>query len=362
MKVCFFIATLNDSGGTQRVTLFIGEELVKRGYEVSVITWYGGINSFFKIPEKIDVHCLFNAPKINLYKNYAASVTRYKSIIKKLNPAAVIDVCVPLSIITAAALMFNRTIKKIAWEHFNAAVSWNFFTGKFSRRIVSSFYNNVVVLTAADKKMYEEKFRAKNVVVIPNPVTINVTQKSACTAPIVLAIGRLTHQKGFDMLLKAWAIICTRHKEWKLRLIGGGEDAEMLTVLAGELNINNSIELIAPTNAIAKYYLDASLYVMSSRFEGLPLVLIEAKAFGLPLISFNCETGPRDVINHNHDGLLVEPNNIEALAAAMEQMITTPGMIKTFSKNSTELLNKFSTETIINQWLQILTAKPAQGK
>lgn len=357
MKLCFFIANLYESGGTQRVTLVLAEQLVKQGYDVSIITWYGGKKSFFNVPEKVKMYSLFDKPKINLYKTYLVSLTRYSNIIKKIKPAVVIDVCVPLSIITSAALMFNRSIKKIAWEHFNAAVSWNFFTGKFSRRIVSSFYDTVVVLTSADKKMYEEKFKAKKVVVIPNPVTLNVTRQSPGVSPFILAIGRLTYQKGFDMLLEAWAKICNRHTNWKLRLVGEGEDRDKLINQAEQLGITEKIEFIPATKAVEQYYTDASIYVMSSRFEGLPLVLIEAKAFGLPLISFNCETGPRDVITHNYDGLLVEPNNVTALAGAIEQLITLPGTRKQFAANGIAQLQKFSIPAILAQWQEIINGR-----
>lgn len=350
MTLCFFIATMTDSGGTQRVTSVIANDLVKKGYGVSIITWYGGANSFFYLDSNIKVYALFNAEKINLYKNYVATLKKYTKVIDVIKPDIVIDVCVPLSLITMPVLFFRRKIKKIAWEHFNAGVNWNRFTGPISRRIVSFFYDKLVVLTNADKQVYEGRFNAKNVVVLPNPVTISNERRSDLSSKVILAIGRLTFQKGFDLLLNAWAMVCGEHPDWKLKIVGGGEDFEQLATLIKSLTLQNNTELIAPTNEIEVYYCNASIFVMSSRFEGLPLVLIEAKSFGLPLISFNCKTGPAEIITNNIDGILVEPDNIRELATAISLLISSPELRRRFSDNGNVSVKKFSVISIVNQW------------
>ena len=352
MRICFFNTTLNNSGGTERVTLVLANELVARGYEVHIICWKGGDKSFFPVDNKIIIHYIFEQENINIHTSYPYSLFKYYGLNKKIKPLIIIDVGVSLSLISLP-VAFLMKIKLISWEHFNTGVNWKSFTAGLSRNLVSRFANKVIVLTRVDKQNYIERFRAKNVEDLPNPVTIKPTTISLLDSKIVLAVGRLTYQKGFDLLLQAWRLVIEKEKEWKLNIVGSGEDEMLLKQLAKDLNINEFVEFLPATKDIERVYLNTSILVMSSRFEGFPLVLLEAKSFGIPTISFNCKTGPEDIIINEVDGFLVQSGDINELALKMLDLISNESKRKLYGKNSLAVIEKYSVATFSDHWCNI---------
>jgi glycosyltransferase involved in cell wall biosynthesis len=212
-----------------------------------------------------------------------------------------------------------------------------------------------VVLTDDDKATYEKKFGARNVVKIPNPVTIAVDKPSPLKDKRFLAIGRFSREKGFDMLLDAWALTRCRHKGWRLRVVGSGVLESELASQIERLDIGGSVELTPTVSDVRNLYRTASVLVMSSRNEGMPLVLIEAMAMGLPIVSFDCEAGPRNVVVDGVTGKLVPPENVEALAAAMDNMSGDANLRSRMSAAALERSRLFSPDAIMEQWMDLLT-------
>lgn len=353
-KIVFFVNKLSETGGSERVATVLANQLAQIGHEVSFITWIGPKECFFDLHDSIRIYNLYDN-QINIFKSYFPSLIRYKKILKKLKPDRVIDVCTAMSLLSIPATIFTKS-KVITWEHFNTSVNWNFFTARLSRFLSAQFSNKVVTLTEIDKKNYENKFYAKNAVTISNPITIVLGEedKADLSAKKVLAIGRLTNQKGFDLLLHAWKIVCDIENEWTLTIVGDGELKEELMNLARSLNLEKKIIFEKPTNNVNKYYKSSSIYVMSSRFEGLPLVLIEAKSFGLPIISFDCKTGPREIVRSNVDGILVPPENIDLLSRALFDLISDRSKREEYSKKSLEDVSRFSLSSFVSKWQEII--------
>jgi len=312
----------------------------------------GNKSPFFKLNENITLMALFQT-EVNIYKSYLQSFWRYYLLIKKVKPDYIIDVCTALSLFSVP-LRLLLPFKLISWEHFNTSVKWNAFTPRIARWLVSNFANNVVVLTNTDKVNYENTFSAKNVITISNPITISHQLKANLNSNIVLSIGRFTPQKGFDLLLHAWVIVQAKMPHIKLHIVGDGELKLSLLQLAGQLNISNSIQWFEPTSMIEKYYEESSLYVMSSRFEGLPLVLIEAKSFGLPIVSFDCETGPREIVRDQIDGILVPALDSNALAAAIIRLMQHESLRVRYGNSALNDMSRFSLDEIANKWVKIL--------
>lgn len=352
MKIVFFISKISDSGGSERVSTVIANQLAENGHEVVFITWMGSTTSFFELNSNISVISLFDKD-VNIYRQYISSLWRYYKLIKRLKPNYIVDVCTALSLISIPASFLAR-IKVISWEHFNTNVEWNPVTSRLSRWLAAKFAYRVVVLTETDKKNYEVRFNAKNVDCISNPVTVNVTQLCDLYAKNILSIGRFTDQKGFDLLITAWEKVVKQLPDWTLRIVGNGELKEDVKQLISKLGLNNSVELIEPTKYIEQYYSSSSIYVMSSRYEGLPLVLIEAKAYGMPIVSFDCDTGPRDIIRNNVDGLLVEAGSVYLLVESMLQLMKSVDIRETYSKNALADLERFDMPAIVLKWLSIL--------
>ncbi len=223
-----------------------------------------------------------------------------------------------------------------------------------SRRLAVKHCNKIITLTQEDADNYRTLFGATNVRCIANPVTLDRLSNSPTKEKILLAVGRLASQKGFDLLLDAWHKTTSKNHGWKLRIIGNGSHKKRLLKQISQLQLADSVELLPATKDIAQHYAQASAFVMSSRFEGLPLVLIEAMNAGLPIVSFDCQTGPRDIIEHNKSGLLVEPLNTELLAQAIDELLLDDIKRQQFSDYSLNAVQKFSVNTIIDQWEQVL--------
>ena len=219
-----------------------------------------------------------------------------------------------------------------------------------SRKLVAKYGNWVVTLTQADALSYKQKFGTEKVSCIHNPITINLPEYTPPTKHTAVAVGRFTGQKGFDLLIEAWSKVKDK-KDWKLVIAGKGKQTKLLQSLINKYNLAQTVELIPPTNNIQALFKDSGMYVMSSRFEGLPLVLIEAAAMGLPAVSFACETGPDEIIEHGKTGLLVPPMQTDALADAIQTCILDEDLRMNFSKEAAEYVGKkFAEDTIINEW------------
>ena len=241
----------------------------------------------------------------------------------------------------------------VAWEHFNLNAGSKL--GYWFRIASALACTRTIVLTDADRNSYPRWCRRK-VTRIYNFSTIGHTALSSLDTNVALSIGRLNPQKQFDALLRVWARVGAARTGWTLRVVGDGEEKETLARLADELGITDSIEFRPATPQIADHYREAAIYVMSSRYEGLPMVLIEAKCFGLPSVSFDCPNGPDEIIRHDTDGLLVTSGDVEGLAAALRRLMTDRKLIRQFGKAANnDAQQRFNRENVIMQWEQLLT-------
>jgi glycosyltransferase involved in cell wall biosynthesis len=178
------------------------------------------------------------------------------------------------------------------------------------------------------------------------------THPSDLTTKRVLAVGRISYQKGYDRLIEAWWLIADSIPEWKLTIIGQCEDLremDKIQSLITKYRLTN-VEVLPPSKNIVKEYASSSLLVMSSRFEGFPLVLLEGMACGLPCISFDCKCGPKDVITHNVDGLLVKNGDIVGLSQAILYMAENEKERRRMGANALKKAQKYTFTEIMKQW------------
>lgn len=201
--------------------------------------------------------------------------------------------------------------------------------------VTASKYDRFVVLTKEDSGYWGP---LGNIRVIPNPRTFTFEQPASLESKTVLAVGRYTHQKGFDMLLEAWRKIDTA--DWTLRIAGSGEPL-------GDVPSN---VVTGPSDDIRSEYLSAAFLVMSSRYEGLPMVLLEAQAAGLPAVSFACKCGPKDVITDGRDGILVPEGDIDGLAAGMRKLMDDKELRLAMGKAAYRNSDRYDKETIMALW------------
>ncbi|MEV5413419.1 glycosyltransferase family 4 protein [Thermopolyspora sp. NPDC052614] len=251
----------------------------------------------------------------------------------------------------------------VAQEHMNLATH----RPDVRAAIVRAYprFDAVVVLTHADRRHYQGALPGTRVVRIPNAVRGLNQRVSRQTARTVVAAGRLCHQKGFDLLLPAFAKVLREFPDWRLRIYGTGPRLRRLGELARELRLGDGVRLMGRTDRLDERLAEASLFVLSSRFEGLPMVLIEAMSHGLPVVGFDCPTGPADVIVHGENGLLVPPEDVDGLAEAMITLIRDRELRLCMGKAALRTVADYSPAAVMPRWHGLFTelaARPAGNR
>lgn len=216
---------------------------------------------------------------------------------------------------------------------------------KFEHRYILKNFNRVITLTKEDIK----EWKLKNISYIYNPLTFFPNNFSACENKKIISIGRLEKQKGFDILID----IFIQYPEWKLNIYGEGSEKWNLERKIKQLNLEKNIILRGKTSTIYDELIKSSIYVMSSRYEGFPLVLLEAQSCGLPIVSFNCPYGPSEIINDTEDGFLCEVGEIEKFREKTLELIISEEKRKTMGKRARENVSRFSKDKIMSKWKKI---------
>ncbi|MCL6295005.1 glycosyltransferase family 4 protein [Jejuia spongiicola] len=357
-KILYITNGISGPGGLERVLSIKASYLVDNfGYEVHIISLNEQNSShFYKFSDKIIYHNIETRGKYITYlSSYLIGIRR---ILKKINPD-VISVCddglkglfAPLLIGKPCPMIYERHVSRnIEIKKDKASYINNFFTFlKFkAMNFGGKLFNNFVVLTNGNKNEWE----LSNLLVIPNPLSFYPEKKhlSSSENKKVLAVGKHSFQKGFDRLIKSWKHVSKKHPDWKLEIYGTINENMGLKSLVNSLNLDNSINLFPPEKNIGEKYREASLYIMSSRYEGFGMVLTEAMAYGVPCISFDCPFGPSDIISHNKNGLLVENGNIEKLSTSIIQLIDNSELRKSMGKNARKDVERYLPEKVVSQW------------
>lgn len=248
--------------------------------------------------------------------------------------------------------------KKIGEIHINRANFRNFEGNNALKNLFSKFWMNsllsklqrldrFVVLTEKDKEAWVE---LNNVCVIPNPLSFTSTRHSDLSEKRIIAVGRYCHEKGYDLLLKAWGIVQNRTTDWRLEIFGEG-DRTQYEEMVDTLNLDrHRCILNGRSSKIQDEFLNSSLSVCSSKFEGFGLVITEAMACGLPVVSFDCPWGPRAIISDGEDGILVENGNVDKLAETIVLMIQNPERRKAMADKAIENVQRFRIDQIAGLW------------
>ncbi|GAA4617291.1 hypothetical protein GCM10023195_77130 [Actinoallomurus liliacearum] len=185
---------------------------------------------------------------------------------------------------------------------------------------------------------------------MPNFLHVTPRSVSPRTEPVVVRHGRLAFEKGQDMLLEAWAEIAPRHPSWRLRLYGSGPDEDVLRRQAAELGVSGSVEFAGPTSDIEAALTGASIFALSSREEGFPMSIIEAMAYGLPTVAFDCAPGVGELLTDGHDGLIVAPGNTVEFAAALDRLIQDAGLRDSLAEAARESVRRYEPDAVLDRW------------
>lgn len=359
MKMLFFLTNLSNRGGTERSCFLVCNELAKTGYDVHLFSISGGTDNLaFPLDKAVHIHLLnINARGIKLLLTLPLILFKLKNYIQKNEIGFLISVEVMACLFTLPLLLVTdrKKIKFIVWEHFNFTVDLGLKLRNTFRKIAARNADAIVTLTLKDKEMWETNLepRAKVFAVYnPSPFPISGADYSSTSCSII-AVGRVTYQKGFDLLLESWKLAMERITEasgnWKLSIIGDGEDKEQIRELISRLEIEDSVDLVANTIHIGQYYKDSSFLCMSSRYEGLPMVLIEAQSYGLPIVAFDCLTGPSEIVTAD-SGTLCTAFDINEFADSIVAMIANSERRKMMSANAKISAGRFAPDKVSEMW------------
>jgi len=369
-KIVYCTPALYMAGGVERVlTLKANYFADHYGYDITIILTEGMDKPlFYPLSDKvkvinlgIDFEELWTCSFIKKVIVYLKKQYVFKKLLKqellRIRPDITISLLRrEINFLTS----INDGSKKIGELHVNRANYRNFEQGEtnmlktlfakfWMRNLVSNLkqLDKFVVLTEEDYYNWSE---LDNVTVIPDPLTFSSSSCSPLTEKRVIAVGRYVYQKGFDLLLKSWSIVEKKCPDWILTIIGQGERLQYENLI-DELKIDRTrCKLLGPTERIQDEYMRSSLLVLSSRFEGFGMVLVEAMACGLPAVSFDCPCGPKDIIQNNVDGVLVESGNVEKLAEAIVMMIQNAEQRKNMATKAIENVQRFKMDQIAELW------------
>ena len=370
LKIVYLTPALYMAGGVERVLTLKANYFAEHfGYDITIILTEGKDKAlFYPISDKIKVvnldinfeelwTCSF-AKKIFVYlkkqRQFKKALTKE---LMRLRP----DITISL---LRREINFLNDIKdgsrKIGELHVNRANYRNFeandsnciktlFAKFWMRSLVSNLkkLDRFVVLTEEDKSAWPE---LQNICVIPDPLSFSPTQHSLLTEKRVIAVGRYVYQKGFDLLLQAWTIIEKQFPDWELVVFGDG-NREPYEHQMKELGIDRKrCHLNGPTADIQKEYVNSSVFAFSSRFEGFGMVLVEAMACALPVVSFACPCGPQDIVRNGEDGFLVANGNVDDLAQQLIKLMADDNLRTAFAHRAYQNVQRFNMEHIALRW------------
>ena len=381
-KICFLVDSIFSIGGVQRVTAVIAKALAT-DYEITIVTFDNPSNedtSMYNLHTAAIQYIFFNYPQVNKWKKFCCKAysAMYRKVlpqtkitsgwyahssfpselrdalVQELKPGnydVIIGVHAPLAARLASCRPYLGNSKLIGWIHnsYDALFSNDsLYIGKELRKHYEyqlQKLHNTIVLSHDDAKKYHFPVQ-----VIYNPLTLEPGNPSQGNTKKFLAVGRFSRQhKGFDLLIQAFHLFAEKNKNWTLDIVGEGVEEDLYRKMIAEYRLENRITIHPFTNHIQSYYSDAQIYVLSSRWEGFGLVLVEAMVHGLPIVSSDL---PTSIEIMGDFGLYFENGNVEELAQRLEEATHL-----NWEKKSEEALiiaQRFDINTIINQWKQII--------
>ncbi|KAA1246948.1 glycosyltransferase family 4 protein [Aquimarina sp. RZ0] len=350
-KIDFVINTLN-GGGAERVMVIIANYLAEKNYDVSLITFNEG--EIFQVTPKVKRVRLHNRQK-RISNHTLRSIYNLKKYYKDKTkrPDVLISFTTTINLI-AIIIAKLCNLKIIVSEHNNHLRNLT-KKAKFTKEFIYKYTDILTVLTTYDIDYYKK--HKTNVMVMPNPCTFkSITDPNISREPVLLAVGNLDryHHKGFDNLITIVHPILKDNPDWKLKIIGGGK-TDIIKELVNKNEINDQVEFVGFTNNVSDYMKSSEIFILSSRYEGLPMVLLEAMSQGMACVAYDCKTGPSDIINANVNGLLVEDQDINKMQVALRKLISDKELRNNLRNNSIKITEKYSLELIGNKWEEAIS-------
>ncbi len=376
MKIVYIITSLGNSAGMERVLCTKANYLAdKIGYTVHIITKKPlPVDTFFEFSSSVIIESL----EIN-----SKSGSRLSKLLRLIRPDPVYKnkLSARLNLIKPDITIsmygdeytFLHTLKdgslKIVEFHYSRNYLVHLirnipgirfrqlrlilaFWEQYRQRKYAEKFSKVVLLTQHDKRLWGNK---PFLTVIPNPVSFKTDKTALLQEKQIISAGRLIAQKGFDLLIESFNLIAKENPEWKILILGEGQDKAYLLELINKYELSDRIFIRPPQKNIQDLLLESSVFALSSRYEGFGLVLTEAMECGLPCVAFDCECGPSEIIRHGEDGFLVENGNIVQFAGHLNNIMNDEQLKAKFGNMARQNVKRFHVEPIMKKWMDLFS-------
>ena len=360
MNIGIVISNICAGAGTERAVTNLANGIAElTEHTVVIFSVYSSQNSspYYALNPKVEVVHLGHEAKENALKR----VGMYRRLRRELSRyCSEYDLSILMGTIHSYNCVIStiKDVAKIGCEHINYEACPKLFRGV--RRVAYRRLDRVVLLTNEDRKKYAFLGPEKTAV-IPNIRSFYPDTAAGLENKKIITVGRLQPQKGYDILLAFADRLKEALPDWKITIFGDGEMEESLKKTIREKALESFVAIHEPVKSIQEELLDSSLYLMTSRNEGLPMVLIEAQACGLPIVSFDCPEGPRDIIHDGEDGFLIPVGDIGLMVDKIIEIAKTPQMRTEMGKPARQNSGNYSSETIVREWTRLFDEAAGQG-
>lgn len=367
MKIFFFIKDVSLTGGTERVTVNLASLFAEKGHDVTIGSYYHGKENLTYLPsDKVKVKFLDNQGCYDS-GHPLSRLKRFFNALKAIRKYVKTECCGENSIIISQNFFSNALIwlsgmasKSIGCEHFK----YDVYPApvRFVRNLVYKKFYRIVTLTEKDANRFKRHLNASKVLFIPNMVAVKDEITLDPDSSKIIAVGRLAPQKGFDMLIDAMQGVASKHPDWTLDIFGEGKDKAKLQNQIEGCKLESNVFLKGYSKNIVDEFEKSAFFVLSSRYEGFPLVLVEALGLGMPCAAFDCPEGP-SVLLEKGGGLLIPFNrdcansraagfseNVSALSQAISYMIENPGFRDKCMEHKEFIRHELSPDVIYKKW------------
>ena len=367
MRLLIYIHSL-ENGGAERVVANLANYWASLGWAVTVVTVAPQARDFYVLDAGVGRRCLDLAGQDGgLFAGIVRTARRARAlrrVLREVQPAAALSAMHTANVVLALAARGLPGLRTVGSEHNFPPKAPMGVVWETLRRHAYGHLHAVVALTHECAHWLERHSHARRVLVIPNPVVWPLSQHAPQVSPatscapgrqILLGVGRLSDEKNFATLIAIFARLAPLHPHWDLVILGEGVQRAALSAQVRAGGLGQRVFLPGSVGNMGDWYARASLYAMSSHFEGFPNTLVEAMAYGLPAVSFDCDTGPRDIIRHGIDGVLVAPGDIDGMTSALDTLMHDSRARARFAQRAVDARERFSIEKISRIWEAVFT-------
>ena len=355
-KVCFFSGDITRSGGTERVSIQLANALKQDGtYDICFVSLTEqSENPFYPLDPEIERYHL-GEKWINPGPGYLPLIGKLRKLIKEKKIDIIIDIDIVLDVLSIPATRGLNT-KVVSWEHFTA----DFELSVLYRRMILKYSvkrsDYFVVLTDGDLEEYNNRLGRKNAISrIYNPVTFDLKKEPLTERKnIILTVGRLVPEKGTEYVAKIALDVLNKYPEWQWVILGDGIERDNLENFITENNLGGRLILKGNVNNVDYYLRQASIFVLTSKLEGLGLSILEAREMKVPCVAFDVKMGPRELIHNDIDGYLASSFDCDEMARKIEKLINAPELRERFAENAFLCMDEFRIDKIVGQWKKVL--------